>query len=104
MFLPIHTDAPQQRNGYRKCGTFTQWSTTWQVLLLITMLSKVFTTFSSMRFRVSGVLFSFHFLLDIFFIYISNAIPKVPYPLPPPCSPTHSLMLPAPGIPLYWGI
>ena len=21
-------DAPQQRNGYRKCGTFTQWSTT----------------------------------------------------------------------------
>jgi hypothetical protein len=20
-------DAPQQRNGYRKCGTFTQWST-----------------------------------------------------------------------------
>jgi hypothetical protein len=28
-------------------------------------------------------------LLDIFFIYISNAIPKVPYTLPPPCSPTH---------------
>jgi hypothetical protein len=21
------TDIPQQRNGYRKCGTFTQWST-----------------------------------------------------------------------------
>jgi hypothetical protein len=21
-------DAHQQRNGYRKCGTFTQWSTT----------------------------------------------------------------------------
>jgi hypothetical protein len=21
-------DAPQQRNGYRKCGTFTQWNTT----------------------------------------------------------------------------
>jgi hypothetical protein len=21
-------DAPQQRNEYRKCGTFTQWSTT----------------------------------------------------------------------------
>ena len=21
-------DAPHQRNGYRKCGTFTQWSTT----------------------------------------------------------------------------
>jgi hypothetical protein len=21
-------DAPQQRSGYKKCGTFTQWSTT----------------------------------------------------------------------------
>jgi hypothetical protein len=21
-------DVPQQRNGYRKCGTYTQWSTT----------------------------------------------------------------------------
>jgi hypothetical protein len=21
-------NVPQQRNGYRKCGTFTQWSTT----------------------------------------------------------------------------
>jgi hypothetical protein len=44
------------------------------------------------------------FLLDIFFIYISNAIPKAPYTLPPPCSPTHPLLLPDPGIPLYWGI
>jgi hypothetical protein len=25
------TDVPQQRNGYRKCGTFTQWSTTHQL-------------------------------------------------------------------------
>jgi hypothetical protein len=24
----MNPDAPQQRNGYRKCGTFTQWSTT----------------------------------------------------------------------------
>jgi hypothetical protein len=49
--------------------------------------------------------FSFYlFLLDIFFIYISNAIPKVPYTLPPPCSPTHPLPLLGPGIPLYWGI
>jgi hypothetical protein len=42
------------------------------------------------------------FLINIFFIYISNSIPKVPYILPPPCSPTHPL--PGPGIPLYWGI
>jgi hypothetical protein len=31
--------------------------------------------------------FFFKFLLDIFFIYISNAILKVPYTLFPPCSP-----------------
>jgi hypothetical protein len=42
--------------------------------------------------------------LDIFFIYISNAIPKVPYTLPLPCSPTYPLLLLGPGIPLYWGI
>ena len=29
-------------------------------------------------------------LLGIFFIYISDAIPKVPYTLPVPCSPNHS--------------
>ena len=44
------------------------------------------------------------FLLDIFLIYISNVIPKAPYNLPLPCSPTHPLLLPGPGIPLYWGI
>ena len=42
--------------------------------------------------------------LDIFFIYISNAIPKVPYTLPTPSSPTQSLPLLGPGVPLYWGI
>ena len=47
----------------------------------------------------------FKFLvLDIFFIYISNAIPKVPYTLPLPCSPTLLHPLLGPGIPLYWGI
>jgi hypothetical protein len=43
-------------------------------------------------------------LLAIFFTYISNAIPKVPYTLFLPCSPTHPLPLLGPGIPLYWGI
>jgi hypothetical protein len=45
-------------------------------------------------------LFSFffldrHFLLGIFFIYISSAIPKVPHTLPPPPTPlpTHSHFL-----------
>jgi hypothetical protein len=53
----------------------------------------------------------FSFLLDIFFIYISNAIPfpsflsqNPVYPPPSPCSPTHPLMLCGPGITLYWGI
>ena len=45
-----------------------------------------------------------YFLLDIFFIYISNAIPKVSYTLPLPCFQTDPLPLPDPGIPLYWGI
>jgi hypothetical protein len=57
-------------------------------------------TFAEVSFFIIIILF----LLDIFFIYISNAIPKVPYTLPLPCSPTHPLLLPGPGIPLYWGI
>jgi hypothetical protein len=51
------------------------------------------------------------FLLDIFFIYISNFSPflisplKPSYPIPPfPCLLTHPLPLPWPGIPLHWGI
>jgi hypothetical protein len=50
------------------------------------------------------ILFLYTFLLYIFFISISNVIPKVPYTLLLPCSPTHSLLLPGTGIPLYWGI
>jgi hypothetical protein len=44
------------------------------------------------------------FLLDIFYIYISNAIPEAPYTLPSSCSPTHPLLLPGLDIPLYWSI
>ena len=52
-----------------------------------------------------SLFFSFsNFLLGIFFIYISNATPKVPYTLPLPCSPTHPFLLPGSDIPLYWGI
>ena len=49
--------------------------------------------------------------LDVFFTYISNVIPFPRFPsenalfhCPSPCSPTYTLMLPCPGIPLYWGI
>ena len=74
-----------------------------------------FFFFSFILFKILNLSFLYHrssewitikilFLLDIFFIYISNAIPKVPYTLPLPYSPTHPLPLPGPGIPLYWGI
>jgi hypothetical protein len=43
-----------------------------------------------------------YFLLGIFLIYISNAIPNVPYTHPH--SPTHPLPLFGPGVPLYWGM
>ena len=63
------------------------------------------------------VLFFIYFLLDIFFIYISNVIP---FPSPPTLNapiqynsscfeegalpPIHPLLPPCPGIPLHWGI
>jgi hypothetical protein len=49
-----------------------------------------------------NALFKNKFLLD-FLIYILNAILKVSY-TPLSCSPTHLLLLPGPGIALYWGI
>ena len=56
-------------------------------------------------------LFLIFFLLDIFFIYISNVIPFPGFPSKKPLShplspylPTHPLPLSCPGIPLYWGI
>jgi hypothetical protein len=61
-------------------------------------------THVEVRGQLEEWIFFLFFLLDIFFIYISNAIPKVPYTLPLPCSPTHPLLLVGPGIPLYWGI
>jgi hypothetical protein len=51
------------------------------------------SVFPPFFFIISPFFLLFFFLLDIFFIYISNAIPKVPYTLPLPCSPTHSLPL-----------
>jgi hypothetical protein len=44
------------------------------------------------------IFFLFQFLLDIFFIYISNAIMKAPYTLPPLCSPTNPLPVLGPGV------
>jgi hypothetical protein len=50
------------------------------------------------------ILWSYFYLFFFFIIYISNAILKVPYTLPPPCFPTHPLPLLGPGVPLHWGI
>jgi hypothetical protein len=47
-------------------------------------------------------IFFLQFLLGIYFIYISNAIPKVPHTPPTPL-PTHSHFL-ALVFPLYWDI
>jgi hypothetical protein len=38
------------------------------------------------KYVISSLFFILLFLLDIFLIFISNVIPKVPYTLPPPCS------------------
>jgi hypothetical protein len=50
------------------------------------------------KFILFSGFFTSHFLLDIFFIYISSTIPKVPYTFLLPCSPTHPIQLPGPGI------
>jgi hypothetical protein len=49
------------------------------------------------------LLFIYLFILGIFFIYMSKAIPKFPH-TPHTYSPTHLLPLLGPGVPLYCGI
>ena len=71
--------------------------------------------FSSVRasilVRLDSFFFIDTFLLDIFFIYISNLIPFPGFPSENPlshspslCSPTNLHWLPCPDIPLHWGI
>jgi hypothetical protein len=55
--------------------------------------------FPFLLFFIFKIYLFFQILLDILFIYISNATPNVPYTLPLPCSPTHPLPLLGPGIP-----
>jgi hypothetical protein len=61
----------------------------------------VSTMFKSSVFKVSSEIHPITFIiiiiiiLGIYFIYISNAIPKVPHTL------THPLPLLGPGVPLY---
>jgi hypothetical protein len=64
----------------------------------------ILNTLKFKRIQFENYSFIFNFLLDIFLIYISNVIPKVPYMLLLPCSPTHPLLLLGPAVPLYLGI
>jgi hypothetical protein len=58
------------------------------------ILSKVTQTQKDKHTWYVLIYFFPHFLLDIFFIYISNAILKVPYTSPRPApQPTHSYFL-----------
>jgi hypothetical protein len=83
---------PFDRLNFKDC----YWSKIW-------VLARLFLSFFIRYFLHLHFFFKYIFL-DIFFIYISNVIPIVPYTLPLPCSPTHTLLIPGPGIPLYWGI
>ena len=102
--------------GVRTIGIFYGWKCqavvcskgclTYLVMKLGFLLLKNGARVGAMR-TISILLFFFRikaFLLDIFLICISNAIPKVPYTFPSPCSPTYLLPHPGPGIPLYWVI
>jgi hypothetical protein len=60
-----------------------------------------YQTYMKLKEHCSMLIFIFIFLLSIFFIYISKAIPKVPHTLPHTHSPTDPLPLPGPGVPLY---
>ena len=60
--------------------------------ILISVTSITIST-AIIPFLAQRCIFYIYFLLDIFFIYISNAISKVPYTLPWPCSPIHSCFL-----------
>jgi hypothetical protein len=73
-------------------------------LLIYLNVSKIKTNIVRNIDKVLYSKFFFNILLDIFFIYISNVIPKVPYTLPTPCSPTDPLPLLDGDVPLYWGI
>ena len=80
-------------------GWIPRWGSLWMVFPSFSAPKFVFVLF------ICFVCFlTFSFFIRYFFIYISNVIPKIPYTLPPPCSPTHPLLLPGPGISLHWGI
>jgi hypothetical protein len=103
---PLNLQRPQ-KCFCRSCNSMTTCSKDYSFLLcflyVLMMLKITFTDplvvcFYKNKSRDNVFFFFFkYFLLGIFLIYISNAIPKVPHTLPP-------LPLFGPGVPLYWGI
>jgi hypothetical protein len=79
-----------------------------ELRVLFSFFLSLYLSFS-LSFFLSFLLsfFPSFFLLDIFFIYILNAIPFPGSPSenpPSPPPPIHLLQLPGPCTPLYWGI
>jgi hypothetical protein len=103
MALPIfRACSPPQLDSLRHSHRMTQFKQFFIKALLGYVKSTVKT--NHYRWLLPGIfsisklviyLFLRHFLLDIFFIYISIAIPKAPYSLPP-------ALLPNPPTPASW--
>jgi hypothetical protein len=65
-----------------------------EIILTFQSLIKVFPCGKKLFLQERYVSINFYFLLGIYFIYISNAVPKVPHMLPHP--------LPHPPTPSFW--
>jgi hypothetical protein len=80
------------------------WVFCLHVYLYKTCIHSAHRSWKRDRWAIFFLMFSFLLLLDIFFITFQMLSQKSPIPSPQPCSPTHSLPLLGPGIPLYWRI
>ena len=65
---------------------------------------QVYFVQKCIQFSILFIFFFFQFLIRYFLHLHFKCYPEGPLYSPPPCSPTHSLPLLVPGIPLYWGI
>jgi hypothetical protein len=59
---------------------------------------------NTLKAKIGGSLVFLFFVLFTFQMLSTFPVSSSENPLPSaPCSPTHPLLLPGPGIPLYWG-
>jgi hypothetical protein len=63
-------------------------------------LKNIFINKKKCRIVTEIIFFFFYYFPHLHF----KCYPEIPLYPPPPCSSTHPLLLPGPGIPLYWGI